>query len=38
MIRAGIHYEPGLDVYLAGTPDGKVRLLGLYEDLLAGRD
>ena len=36
-IGAGIHYAPGLDVYLAGTTDGKVRVLSLYEDRLAAR-
>lgn len=37
-IGAGVHYAPGLDVYLAGTTDGGIRLLGLYEDRLAARD
>ncbi len=32
-IGAGIRYVPGLDAYLAAGPSGRVRLLGLYEDL-----
>ena len=37
-IGSGIHYVPGLDIYLAGTSDGRARLLGLYEDQFATRD
>lgn len=29
----GIRYVPGLDVYLAGSPNGRLRWLSLYEDL-----
>ena len=32
-IGSGIRYVPGLDAYLAGAPDGRLRLLTLYEDL-----
>jgi CubicO group peptidase (beta-lactamase class C family) len=31
-VGQGIRYIPGLDVYLAGTPDGGLRWLSLYED------
>ncbi len=33
LVASGIRYVPGLDLYLAGTPDGKLRWLTLYEDL-----
>lgn len=32
-IASGIRYVPGLDAYLAGVADGRLRLLTLYEDL-----
>ena len=32
-LRAGIRYVPGLDIYLAGTVDGGLHWLGLYEDM-----
>ena len=32
-IGPGIRYVPGLDAYLAGAPDGGLRVLTLYEDL-----
>lgn len=32
-IGPGIRYVPGLDAYLAGAADGRLRLLTLYEDL-----
>lgn len=32
-IGSGIRYVPGLDAYLAGAADGRLRLLTLYEDL-----
>lgn len=31
-IGSGIRYVPGLDVYLAGTVDGRIHWLSLYED------
>jgi CubicO group peptidase (beta-lactamase class C family) len=31
-IGSGIRYVPGLDLYVAGTADGRVRWLTLYED------
>ena len=31
---AGIRYVPGLDVYVAGAPDGRLHWLSLYEDAL----
>ena len=37
-ISTGIHYVPGLDVYLAGAPDGNLRWLGLHDDLICRRD
>jgi CubicO group peptidase (beta-lactamase class C family) len=33
-IGSGMRYVPGLDAYLAGAPDERLRLLTLYEDLL----
>lgn len=33
LIGSGIRYVPGLDLYLAGTPDRRLRWLTLYEDL-----
>lgn len=36
-ISSGIRYIPGLDVYVAGAPDGRLRWLSLYEDFVAGR-
>jgi hypothetical protein len=35
LIGSGIRYVPGLDLYLAGTTDGGLRWLTLYEDLSA---
>ena len=32
-VGTGIRYVPGLDAYLAGTSDGRLRVLTLYEDL-----
>ena len=32
LIGSGIRYVPGLDLYLAGTADGRLRWLTLYED------
>ena len=32
-IGSGIRYVPGLDLYFAGAPNGRLRLLGLYEDV-----
>lgn len=32
-MSSGIRYVPGLDAYLAGTPDGRLRFVTLYEDL-----
>ena len=37
-IGSGIHYAPGLDLYLAGTSGGRIRLLGLHEDFVGTRD
>ena len=37
-IGSGIHYAPGLDIYLVGTGDGRIRLLDLYGDRVATRD
>jgi CubicO group peptidase (beta-lactamase class C family) len=34
----GIRYVPGLDLYLAGSADGRLRWLTLYEDLEGIRD
>ena len=34
-VSEGIRYIPGLDVYIAGAPDGGLRWLGLYEDAAA---
>jgi CubicO group peptidase (beta-lactamase class C family) len=36
-IGSGVHYAPGLDLYLAGASGGRIRLLGLYEDRLGTR-
>ncbi len=36
-IGSGIRYIPGLDVYIAGTPDGRLRWLSLYESFVARR-
>lgn len=36
-IGGGIRYVPGMDAYLAGRPDGGLRLLTLYEDITAAR-
>lgn len=33
-IGSGIRYVPGLDLYLAGSPDGRLQWLTLYEDLI----
>lgn len=33
-IGAGIRYVPGLEVYLAGGPSGRLRWLGLHEDFV----
>lgn len=33
-IGSGIRYVPGLDAYLAGAADGRLRFLTLYEDLI----
>ncbi len=37
-IGSGVHYVPGLDIYVAGTSDGHIRLLSLYEDSLGTRE
>jgi hypothetical protein len=34
-VGTGIRYVPGLDVYLAGSPDGQLNWLSLYEDFEA---
>jgi CubicO group peptidase (beta-lactamase class C family) len=34
-IGSGIRYVPGLDLYLASAPGGRLRMLTLYEDILA---
>lgn len=36
-IGAGIRYVPGLDIYVAGGPNGALRWLGLYEDYVGKR-
>lgn len=36
-IGTGIRYVPGLDLYLAGSHDGRLHWLGLYEDELGAR-
>ena len=36
-VGTGIRYVPGLDVYLAGSPDGHLLWLSLYEDFDATR-
>ena len=33
LIGSGIRYVPGLDLYVAGHPDGRLQWLSLYEDL-----
>ena len=35
LVGAGTRYVPGLDLYLTGSPGGRLRWLGLYEDFLA---
>lgn len=37
-VGKGIRYVPGLDVYIAGTSEGHLHWLGLYEDVLAKAD
>ena len=34
LVGSGIRYVPGLDAYLAGAPNGRLRWLTLYEDLI----
>ncbi|HZW48406.1 MAG TPA: hypothetical protein VFF61_12850, partial [Microvirga sp.] len=36
-VGGGIGYAPGLDVYLAQTPEGRLQILSLYEDQTAER-
>lgn len=36
-VGSGIRYIPGLDVYIAGTPDRRLRWLSLYESFVARR-
>lgn len=35
LIGSGIRYVPGLDLYVSGTADGRLRWLSLYEDFQA---
>lgn len=34
----GLHYVPGLDIYLTSAEDGRLHLLSLYEEMFAERD
>ena len=34
-VGSGVRYVPGLDLYLTGHPEGRVRWIGLYEDFVA---
>jgi hypothetical protein len=36
-VQGGIGYAPGLDVYLAQTAEGRLKILSLYEDQTAER-
>lgn len=35
LVGSGVRYVPGLDLYLTGAPGGRLRWIGLYEDVLA---